>query len=237
MTQGNPSETSGGTVEQIGPNVRAAREARGMSLRELARRIGVSASFISQLERNKVNASVGTLYALVDALGLSIDELMSPDQAAPAAPADQQRPSAPLLRRGTTVAQPLQPVDGRARIQFPGVVWERLTRAADPQVDFLHVTYAPGSASCADDDMMRHGGHEYGFVLAGSLTVQVGFDTYEMSAGDAITFDSMTPHRLSNTGPDEATAIWVVVGRRDDERASEVTVPAGSVSHLPSLSS
>ncbi|GAA1545846.1 helix-turn-helix domain-containing protein [Nocardioides humi] len=234
MTSSEPVDGAA-PVDLIGPNVRAAREAQGMSLRELARRIGVSPSFISQLERNKANASVGTLYALVDVLGLSIDQLMAEQGPGTEQPAGGRASGAPA--RGFRVDQPLQPAEGRARIQFPGVVWERLTQAADPQVDFLHVTYAPGSASCPEEDMMRHGGHEYGFVVSGSLTVQVGFESYAMTAGDAITFDSMTPHRLSNDGTGDCVAIWVVVGRRDDVRGHDVPVPPGSVTHLPSLSS
>lgn len=224
-------------ADLIGPNVRAAREAQGISLRELARRIGVSPSFISQLERNKANASVGTLYALVDVLGISIDQVMAgPDARAShherlGSPRDER--NAPT--RALQVDQPLQRSEGRARIQFPGVTWERLTQASDPQVDFLHVTYAPGSASSPEDEMMRHGGHEYGFVVSGTITVQVGFDTYLMAAGDAITFDSMTPHRLSNTSSEDCVAIWVVVGRRDDERGRDVPSPASTVSHLPSI--
>lgn len=236
MTSSQPSDGPA-AVDLIGPNVRAAREAQGMSLRELARRIDVSPSFISQLERNKANASVGTLYALVDVLGLSIDQLMATQRGGsdqtPDATVDRHRTPGPAFQ----VERPLQSADGRAQIQFPGVTWERLTRAADPQVDFLQVTYSPGSASCADDDMMRHGGYEYGLLLKGALTVQVGFERYEMSSGDSITFDSMTPHRLSNDGEHDAVAVWVVVGRRSDARAHDVPVPSSSVTHLPSLTS
>lgn len=236
-------ESSG--ASQIGPKVRAAREAQKMTLRELARRTDVSPSFLSQLERNKVNASVGTLYALVDALGLSVDQLMSGKQheggsrSAGGSVGWQTPPAAtPFLSlAGRTVEHPFQPAHTRARIQFPGVVWERLTADADTLVDFLHVEYAPGSASCAPDDMMRHGGQEYGFVLSGELNLQLGFDTYVVKPGDAVTFDSMTPHRLSNSTDEPCAAIWVVLGRRDDERARDVPHPSNTVTHLPSLGS
>ena len=63
----------------IGPRLRAQREQLGVSLRELARRIGVSASLISQIERDKVNPSVSTLYSLVKELGLGMGDLFSAD--------------------------------------------------------------------------------------------------------------------------------------------------------------
>lgn len=236
MSSTGSSENAPLGPKPIGPKVRAAREARGISLRELARRVGVSASFISQLEHNKVNASVGTLYSLVDALGLSIDQLMS--DAGPGAltrSAWQEESDGQGDRVRKPIDAPVQRADGRARIQFPGVIWERLTQAADPEVDFLQVEYAPGSASCPPNDMMRHGGREYGYILSGSLHLQVGFDSYDLSPGDAATFDSMTPHRMSNTTDEPCRAIWVVIGRREDSRAAGVPNPSLLTTHVPSL--
>jgi transcriptional regulator with XRE-family HTH domain len=245
----------------MGTQIRKARTAQGITLRELARRINVSPSFVSQLERNKVNASVGTLYNLVNALGMSLDELMTtaadaaPGEETPAAPApavvsppvpSEHTPASaldqfpaldwdPEAERWPRIEHPVQRSGARARIRFPGVVWERLTRGADPFVDFLHVEYAPGSASCPEDDMMRHGGHEYGYILSGRLDVQVGFDTHVLEPGDAITFDSMTPHRLSNPFDESCQAIWFVVARRSDDRSADMVDPSPSVTHLPSI--
>src|SRR5215510_12293511 len=71
----------------IGPRLRAQREQMGLSLREVARRIGVSASLISQIERDKVNPSVSTLYALVQELKLTMGDLFAADGGASSAAA------------------------------------------------------------------------------------------------------------------------------------------------------
>lgn len=213
----------------LGPAVRAAREARGLSLRELARRLDVSPSFVSQVEHGKANPSVGTLYALVTVLGTTLDDLIGDESSR------QPRSDSTLPVPGgwPRVETPVQPARGRRRVQMSGVAWERLTHDDDPYVDFLHVEYAPGSASCAPDDMMRHGGREYGHVLSGRLEVQVGFESYSLGPGDSIHFDSTTPHRLSNPHDQPCTAVWFVLARRDYDRAVAPT-PAGS-SHLPGL--
>jgi mannose-6-phosphate isomerase-like protein (cupin superfamily) len=218
-------------------------------LRALARQIGVSPSFVSQLERNKANASVGTLYALVDALGLSLDQLMAaeaaarpqldgPSAAGPTALTDhffaEHGPSVQVSRLAP-VGSPVQRSDSRARIGFPGVIWERLTQVPDALVDFLHVRYEPGSSSCTPDDMVRHGGREYGYVLSGRIAVQIGFESYELSVGDAVTFDSMSPHRLSNPYDEPCEGLWLVLGRRDDDRAQNAPSPGADVTHLPSM--
>ncbi len=208
----------GGPSVPLGAAIRAAREARGLSLREAARRVGVSPSFVSQVETGKANPSVGTLYALVGVLGTSLDELMGeagPSGAPDALPVPAvEQPIGPW----PPVEAPLQKATGRKRLQMTGVVWERLTHDHDPYVDFLHVVYDPGSASCPADELMRHGGREYGHVLRGRLEVQVGFETYSVGPGDSIHFDSTTPHRLSNPYDEPCTAIWFVIARSGDDR-------------------
>lgn len=220
---------------QLGHRVRQARQARGMSLRELARRIDVSPSFVSQLERGKANPSVGTLYAIVSVLGTTLDALIGDDgDAPPDQPAGAGRtPGVGARQTWPRIEVPVQRAQGRRRLQMSGVVWERLTHDDDPFVDFLYVEYSPGSASCAAEDMMRHGGREYGHVLTGRLEVQVGFETYSLGPGDSIHFDSMTPHRLSNPHSQTCTAVWFVLARRDDERVP--TARPSASAHLPGL--
>jgi transcriptional regulator with XRE-family HTH domain len=196
--------TAGHEVSRIGPRLREHRELLGLSLRELARRVGVSPSLISQIERDKVNPSVSTLNNVVRELGIGMGDLFS-DGA-----------HAPLARAG---AGPLVSADERAVIRLAsGVTWERLTPAPDPRVEFLRVVYDVGSESCPEDSLMRHGGIEYGYVTGGRLGVQVGFDRYDLRPGDAISFDSSSPHRLWTIGDEPAEAIWVVVGRQGDGR-------------------
>ena len=250
--------STGSAPDQMGRRLRLAREARGLSLREVARRIKVSPSFVSQVERGKANPSVSTLYALVSELGGSLDELMGEDPAAPEpdagdmvsagfealdVPNDSDSDNAKAKAEHMTwdpetaswprIGVSVQRDHRRRRIQLSGVVWERLTHDDDPYVDFLEVTYTPGSASCAEDDMMRHGGREYGHLTQGRLDVQIGFETHHLGPGDSIHFDSMTPHRLANPYDEPAVAIWVVVGRREDHRVS--SPPRAGSSHLPGL--
>ena len=72
----------------IGDRLRATRQERGLSLRELAERLGVSPSLISQVETGRARPSVSTLYAIASELNVSLDELLFPD-------ADLSRPRPP----------------------------------------------------------------------------------------------------------------------------------------------
>ena len=70
----------------------------------------------------------------------------------------------------------------------------------------MEATYEPGGASSPDDALVRHSGHEFGYVLSGTLRVVVGFDEFVLEPGDSITFPSSTPHRLSNEGSETVRA-------------------------------
>lgn len=217
----------------IGQQLRRARMAAGISLREMARRVDVSASFISQVELGRTMPSVGTLYAIASELGVSLDGLMPSAQPAPAAPAQAPAavafaaldrlgdepaadPAAPEFRRASkpfSAEAPVQRARTRHELKIGGAVWGRLTAGHDQANDFLHVIYKSGGESCPEDQMIHHRGFEYGYIIRGRLRVQVGFDEYELGEGDSISFDSMTPHRLSNPYVEVSESIWMVVGR------------------------
>jgi len=191
---------------EMGDRMRSIRQARGLSLRGLAERLGVSPSLISQVETGRAKPSVSTLYAIANELGISLDELLFIDA----------RPAANGAGRDIELpADPVQRAANRKVIRLAsGVVWERLTTASIPNVDFLHVTYEVGGASSPEHEFQRHAGQEWGYVLSGSLGVTIGFEEVVLGPGDAIAFDSTTPHRLYNAGTEPVHGIWFVLGRR-----------------------
>lgn len=193
---------------QIGSKLREQRTRRGVSLRELAEKIGVSPSLISQIERDKVNPSVSTLWALVTELGLTMGEVFDDPEVHGA---HNARPAA--------APGPVATPETRAVMNLAsGVRWERLIPQSDPLVEFIYVVYDVGSTSCPEDSLVRHGGREYGYVISGHLGVQIGFDRYELGPGASISFDSSSPHRLWTLGSAPVHGIWVVVGRQNDPR-------------------
>ena len=210
----------------LGPRLRALRLSRGVGLRELARRLDLSPSSISQIETGKIRPSVRTLYALASEFGVTVDDVLfnevPPSRQVGAQAAQASSRTAP--EPGLTV----QRADERPAIALnSGVIWERLMFWADEDVEFLEATYESGGASSPDDSFVRHNGHEFGYVLSGTLRVVVGFDEFTLEPGDSITFPSSTPHRLSNEGTETVRAVWVVRGRRGGEQAQETSESTG----------
>jgi transcriptional regulator with XRE-family HTH domain len=186
----------------------------GLSLRALAERLAVSPSLISQIERGRANPSVSTLYAMVSALDISLDDLLFNDrrQAEARRPQESAAPAPAAVAEGQPV--PVQRAALRKRIRLAsGVVWERLTTVSESGVEFLYVVYEVGGASSSHDTFQRHPGHEWGYVISGLLQVTIGFEEYVLQPGDSVSFDSMTPHRLANIGDSPVHAIWFVLGR------------------------
>jgi quercetin dioxygenase-like cupin family protein len=91
-----------------------------------------------------------------------------------------------------------------------GVVWELMGELPGEKVDFLRISYEPGSAS-SSGELMRHPGTEYGFLISGALMLQLGDGHRLLSPGAAVCFRSDTPHRYRNDGDEPAVGIWVVI--------------------------
>jgi transcriptional regulator with XRE-family HTH domain len=240
----------------VGSLIRRERQNQGLSLRELARRVGVSASMLSQVETGRTRPSVSTIYAIATELGLSIDALLSDREAAVATAtaaaaggtaangADGAAAAGPRVRRvpvGTAAAadlasQLVRPEQRRKLELESGVTWELLSDLLPHLVDFMFVTYEPGGRSSSSGKLMRHTGTEFAFLVRGKLKIQVGFDEYVLQAGDALAFDSSEPHLLVNEGTEPAEGIWFVLGRRmtPETHAARVTMTGeGTVLRYP----
>jgi transcriptional regulator with XRE-family HTH domain len=205
----------------VGSRLREAREKLGLSLRELARRLDISASALSQIETGKSRPSVKTLYAIVSELGVSLDSLFANPPGGGASAAASTTDDGDAAPSGPRESRVVQPAGSRSSLQLDsGVTWDRLTAAHDPDVDFLFTTYEVGGASSSGDKLVRHSGREYGIVLTGELQLTVGFETFTLGPGDACSFDSNEPHQLANHGDVPATAIWFVIGRRQSDPRS-----------------
>jgi transcriptional regulator with XRE-family HTH domain len=210
-----------------------------LSLRELGRRVGVSASLLSQIENGKSDPSVSTLYALVAELGLSLDTLLEPESLDMADVSDSalsdtvlsdkvERPKSADTVRGAIASDVQKGPQRQSPVVLPGerrilqmdsgVVWERLTRGPSEFLDALLVTYEPMGTSSSSGQLMTHSGLEFAYLMEGELTLQLGFETHTMKAGDSLQFESSTPHLYYNAGTVPAKGLWYVMRKE--------TVPA-----------
>ena len=224
MTDASEFRAANGAPGGLGGRLRQIRTARGMSVRELARRAGCSASLVSQVERGVTTPSAGVVYTLANELGISLDFLFGTDDVEPGElprlPGDLSAPGAasyPEVRpwgraSGADGAGLVQRAADRNTIELStGVRWERLTPTHDSRVDFIEVVYEPGGQSSENGRAVRHDGREYLYVLQGELEVSVGFETLRLAEGDSLAFDPATPHHYRNPTTGTVRVLSVVV--------------------------
>ena len=228
MADGSVSRAASGVPGGLGGRLRQVRTARGVSVRELARRAGCSASLVSQVERGVTAPSAGVVYALANQLGVSLDFLFGTGDVDPGElprlPAGHRNPIAGGVAPSNTAVRPwgrasgsdgagiVQRATDRSIIELStGVRWERLTPTHDSRVDLIEVVYAPGGQSSDSGQAVRHDGREYLYVLQGELEAVVGFDTLRLSEGDSLAFDPSTPHQYRNRTAGTVRVLSVVV--------------------------
>lgn len=173
---------------KIGQKIRQVRTARGLTLHQVAQKVGLTRGAISQIERDRSNPSIGTLKAIADALGITMGSLF-----------DAARPSGSLV---------VHPSARKVLSPRRGITYHLLTPDLNGRVEFILSEYQPGATT--GDVRYTHAGEECGLVLQGRLELQVGEETYVLKAGDSIRFDCSVPHRLTNVGKSVLRCIWAV---------------------------
>ncbi len=190
--------------------LRDARIRTGMSARKLASQLDCSPSLISQIERGKATPSVSRLYAIVTALGISMDSLF-PEPGEPRAvrpPVETEDASGVVLRHA-----------GRSAINLEqGVRWERLTPRSERDIEFREVFYEAGGGSSTSERAIQHNGRDYAVIIEGELTAQIGFDRFVLHPGDSCAFDATIPHQFWNDGTRRVRAVFILLDRDKEPR-------------------
>ena len=176
-------------VVSIGRRLRSTRRERGMTLQQVARGSGLTAAFISQLERGDTSASISSLVKIAAALGVEVTSLF-------------EKPSSTLVRRADRVP---------TMLGGEGVVDYLLTPEAEKRAQVIETHLEPGG--CADKELYTRGGELlFCLVQSGTLELRVEDQRIVLHAGDAITLDPRIPHTWSNPSRrSRAKALWVDV--------------------------
>ena len=221
--------TPDASTRRIGSHIAAVRRDREISVRELARLSGLTPSSVSQIENDKINPSVGSLYRLAQALDVPVDRFFRPGAGATPdldgarsstpgpAPHDAVPGNGDAAAVGVDAAVAIvRRADRRGFELEGGVRWELVRpreQARGDRFEIIDASYPAGSASAPTP--IAHGGHEYGVVTRGVLDVEVDGEVFVLRRGDSIAFSSGRPHRLVNRSPELVEAFWLVFGRAE----------------------
>ena len=177
----------------VGELVRDLRKARGLTLQALADEIGRSVGYVSQIERNLSVISIPVLKEIADALGVTINWFFQGSALASAQERDY------IVRR-----------ENRRRLDFTGtgMVEELLSPSLTGAFELILGTFESGAQT--SDEKYARPGEVGGFVVSGSVELEIGENTFSLRPGDAFTYPSSEPHRCWNEGAEQAVILWVV---------------------------
>jgi DNA-binding transcriptional MerR regulator/quercetin dioxygenase-like cupin family protein len=186
--RGGRAETkgpAGNSHKNIGQQLGRLRRQMRLSLSDVARRTGLSVSFLSGLERGQVNASIASLQKLAHVYGTNVLSFFG-------AEGHQRRL--------------VQPKDRRILRPNPGVQMELLafgTTAMEPHLFRI----APGATS---GGAYEHEGEEFIYVVQGSLEIWLDeVERYVLKPGDSLYFESNHSHRWRSIGEKETLLLWI----------------------------
>jgi transcriptional regulator with XRE-family HTH domain len=188
-------------------SLRELREARGISMRTLATKSGLSANALSMIERGKTSPSVSTLYKLADALGVSITAFFG---------TESEKKQVVFLK-----------ADERVHMSFTRGIFEGLGGAQfSGRVEPFMLTLESGAVSGPHG--IVHTGHEFVFCLRGKLEYQVDKQVFQLEAGDSLLFASKLQHKWKNPGNTVTTALIIISGFDEGERPNAMHWKKGS---------
>jgi transcriptional regulator with XRE-family HTH domain len=182
----------------IGSRLRQQREQTTLTIAEVAQRSGFSPGYISQIERDLANPSLGALKRITDAIGVPLGSLFvhgdENDHGAEDKPGEQVR----VVRASQ-----------RKVLLYPGsqVHLQLLSPDLRRKLEAIWFSAPPGTGS--GDEPYRHDGEEIGIVLRGRAECWVGDRAHTLGPGDAIYFPSHIPHGWRVAGDDQLEMIWV----------------------------
>lgn len=155
--------------EEIGPNIRRRRQSLSLSLEALAKRSGVSATMLSEVERSLKNPTIKLAYQIAHALNCTLTELLG------------ERPAPRLsITRARDLKAVIDPTSGVERMGHPS---ELLSR----NLEVTSYTIPPGSSK-GEMAANRPGVMEQILVLAGHLTIVLSGEHHRLSPGDSVTY-------------------------------------------------
>lgn len=189
---------------QVGRRIRALREQRGLSLRALSARCGLSSNAISLIERGENSPTVSSLHLLAEALEVSIASLF-----------EAEREQAVLFTRP----------EERLRSEVEGIVMEGLGLGLPRQrLEPFLVEIVPGGGNAAQP--ITHTGEEFVFCLSGVVDYTVAEAVYRLLPGRSLLFKADQPHCFQNVGEEPARLIMIFSAENNPHLARRIHLDA-----------
>jgi len=178
-------------MKRLGERIKRIRENYHMQLNDLAKKVGISSSALSQIENSKSSPSIVTLKSIANSLNTTVGELIGENEA---------MTNHPLVR-----------FDEKHFVErnASGASFYLLSNhGSSKQIDAFLIEFEEGANS--QDIMKTHPGQEFCFVLKGELEITLEDRKYTLNENDSFYFNSSRSHLVQNKAKGITQMLWVV---------------------------
>jgi len=180
------------THPSIGSSIQKMRKGHKLTLSALSQKSGVSVATLSQIEADKVNPTIATLWKIAEGLDIDIHSLLSG--------LERQRRMFDISRKDDIARLDTEEEGVHIRVFSP------LSMAED--LEMYSLTFSPGQKLLSEPHPKKT--EEYLTVVEGRIKVEVGDNTAELGPDDFIRYHADVQHNIENIGPEEARLNMVV---------------------------
>lgn len=176
----------------IGEKLKKSRNEKGMSLRELAMKVELSASFLSQIEQGKASPSIENLKKIANTLDVRVSYLIEDE--------DDEIKNIQYIKENEMRYLESRGSNIRMALLMP----------SNKEKNMEPIIYEIGINGESGRDFYSHGGEEFIYIIEGELDVYIADKKYKLFKGDSLYFKSHLQHRFKNTSKKQVKALWVV---------------------------
>lgn len=179
---------------RIGRQIRDLRKAKGITLSDMAEKIGRSVGYVSQVERGVSALPIPVLQTISETLGVQITWFFHTDR------------EQPLEELGHVVR-----VESRRQIDFfgTGIHEELLSPGLGGELLMILTTFSPLAHS--GKEPRKRKGEEACYIQSGALELTIGEQIFNLSEGDSFSISGDDPHQVRNPSSDQdAVVVWVI---------------------------
>jgi len=179
----------------LGDKMRTLRKKLGMTQKELAEQVGLTPSFISQLEKNLISPSLDSLLKLSEKLNTQPIYFLTDGENGPL----QKMVIKPNERQDIHLPE-LKSSDFKLQL----LVSDVLNRRMEPYLLVMK------EGAVIDGHFYSHKGDEFAYVVEGELEVEIQDEKQLLKQGDSLYIGSTFPSKWVNIGKGDAVLLWVL---------------------------
>jgi len=183
-------EVKNNILSKLGEKIKSIRKSKGIKIKQLSTRSGLTESSISMIENGKISPSITTINKIAMALSVHPIEFFE----------IEKHKKWVVTRKGEREKLLFDNSDNKL---------EFLIKDKKDYRNEIFISYL-GANQKSFEEYITHEGYKFGYVLSGAVEVELGNERVRVNEGDTIFFEAIIPHLWKSADNRESSTLWVV---------------------------